>query len=53
MLARENFTIKHINEVKDNKKVDPAILKRSIYALGLLEALVKVKTPFIFKGGTL
>lgn len=52
MLARENFTINHINEVKDNKKVDPAILERSIYALGLLEALAKVKMPFIFKGGT-
>ena len=52
MLARENFTINHINEVKDNRKVDPAILERSIYALGLLEALVKVKMPFTFKGGT-
>lgn len=52
MLARENFTINHINKVKDNRKVDPAILERSIFALGLLEALVKVKMPFIFKGGT-
>lgn len=52
MLARENFTEEHINQVKDNKKVDPSILERSIYALGLLEALVKVNMPFIFKGGT-
>ena len=52
MLSAENFTAGHIMEIRENRKVDPAILERSIYALGLLEALVKVGMPFIFKGGT-
>ena len=52
MLSRENFTLEHIKTVRDTRKIDPSILERSIYALGLLEALVKVEMPFIFKGGT-
>ena len=52
MLSAENFTVKHIAEIKENRRIDPSILERSIYALGLLETLVKVKMPFIFKGGT-
>ena len=52
MLSAENFTAGHIMQIRENRKVDPAILERSIYALGLLEALVKVGMPFIFKGGT-
>lgn len=39
-------------EVKGTRKVDKSILERSIYALGLLEALARVGMPFIFKGGT-
>lgn len=52
MLTKENFTIEHIERVRESRKVDKTILERSIYALGLLEALVTVGMKFIFKGGT-
>ena len=52
MLKKENFTLEHILELKENKAVDNFILERSIYAFGLLEALCRVDMPFIFKGGT-
>lgn len=52
MLKKENFTLEHILELKENKAVDNFILERSIYAFGLLEALCRVNMPFIFKGGT-
>jgi len=31
---------------------DPALIERTIFALGLLEALARTGFPFIFKGGT-
>lgn len=52
MILEENFTMEHIEEIKESRKVDKNILERSIYALGLLEALARVGLPFIFKGGT-
>ena len=52
MLLPENFTMEHIEDVRQTRKVDKTILERSIYALGLLEALARVGLPFIFKGGT-
>lgn len=52
MLTKDNYTLEHINELRKNKNTDIFILERSIYAFGLLEALCKVKMPFIFKGGT-
>ena len=52
MITAENFTLEHIEYVKGSRKVDKTILERSIYALGLLEALARVGLPYIFKGGT-
>lgn len=52
MILKESFSMEHITQLKENKKVDINLLERSIYAFGLLEALVKVELPFIFKGGT-
>lgn len=52
MLTKENYTMEHIRKIRGNTKVDQFILERSIYALGLLEALAVVRMPFIFKGGT-
>ncbi len=52
MLSEQNFSLEHIEEVRGSRKVDKTILERSIYALGLLEALARVGLPFIFKGGT-
>ena len=52
MIAAESFTLEHLEAIKGTRKVDKTILERSIYALGLLEALARVGLPFIFKGGT-
>lgn len=52
MLTKENFTEKHIRELERNSKRDPILIERTIYAFGLLEAIIRVGMPFIFKGGT-
>ncbi len=52
MLLQENFSIEHIRELQKTSHRDPILLERTIYAFGLLEALARVKLPFIFKGGT-
>lgn len=53
MISNATYSIKHINEIKRKyNKLDPQVIERTIFAFGLLEALVKVGTPFIFKGGT-
>ena len=44
--------MEHIEDIKSSRKVDKTILEKSIYALGLLEALATVGMDFIFKGGT-
>ena len=52
MLSVENFKKEHINRLRENSNCDPAILERTVFAFGLLESLVRVNMPFIFKGGT-
>ena len=52
MLSKENFTEQHIRELQKMNRRDPILLERTVYAFGLLEALARVKMPFIFKGGT-
>lgn len=52
MLQEENFVKEHIRELQKSSGCDPALLEHAVYAFGLLEALARVGTPFIFKGGT-
>jgi len=52
MLDKANFTIEHIRELQRLTKRDPSLLERVLFASGVLEALVQVGMPFIFKGGT-
>lgn len=52
MLLRENYTKQHILKLREETEADPSILERTVFALGLLEALRSVDMPFIFKGGT-
>lgn len=52
MIVHESFSRSHIQKIRGNYPVDNLILERSIFALALLEALVRVGMPFIFKGGT-
>ena len=52
MIDPRSYTLDHVEEMRANTKVDRQILERSIYALGLLEALVRVEAPITFKGGS-
>lgn len=53
MISKFSYTNEHINNIKVKyPKLDNQLIERTIFALGLLEALVKVNLPFVFKGGT-
>ena len=52
MILRDNYSPKHIKELQTASRGDPALIERTLYAFGLLEALCKVGMDFIFKGGT-
>jgi len=52
MIAKENYEEAHIRDLQDKSHRDPGLIERTLYAFGLLEALVQVGMPFIFKGGT-
>lgn len=52
MLDRRIYSSEYIDEILNSQKCDPTILERTIFAFGLLEALVSVGAKFIFKGGT-
>jgi hypothetical protein len=53
VISKESFSIEHINSVKVKyPTLDRQLIERTVFALGLLEALAKVNMPFIFKGGT-
>jgi hypothetical protein len=52
MIDASSYGKEHIENLRKGKKVDIQILERSIYALGLLEALARVGTPITFKGGS-
>jgi hypothetical protein len=52
MIDPITFTAEHIMSIRGQSKRDPALIERSIFALGLLEAIARSKLPFIFKGGS-
>lgn len=52
MLTKENYGMEHIQELRNKYKKDPSLLERVLYAFGLLEAIVQVGLPFVFKGGS-
>lgn len=52
MISRENYSESHIREIQKERKADPALIERTLYAFGLLEALKRAGLEFIFKGGT-
>lgn len=53
MISSLSFKKENIENIKKKyPKLDIQLIERTIFAFGLLEALVKVKLPFIFKGGT-
>ncbi len=52
MITRENYSEEHIRQIQNDSHRDPSLIERTLFAFGLLEALVKVGLPFTFKGGT-
>lgn len=52
MLKRDNYTLSHIMDIRAQTGSDPAIIERTVFAFGLLEAIAKTGMSFIFKGGT-
>ena len=52
MIKEETFYEENIRRIQRQYKVDPELAQRAVFALGLVEALAKVGTEFIFKGGS-
>ena len=54
MILDSTYTSEHLYSLHStySPKVDIQILERTVFAFGLLETLVKIGLPFIFKGGT-
>lgn len=52
MIDASIFSKDYIDQKRKQLKCDPTILERTIFALGLLEAMVKTGADFIFKGGS-
>lgn len=52
MISQKVFSKEYILDIKEKYKVDPSILERAVFALGLVEALTKTGLDFIFKGGS-
>ena len=53
MIDQEKVTLDWIEKVsKANRKADKILVEKVIRAILLLEGLVKLRLPFVFKGGT-
>lgn len=52
MITKENYSEPHIRRLQASSKGDPGLIERTLYALGLLEALRRVGMEFTFKGGS-
>ena len=52
MIDTNIYTQNYIQSLTEDIKADRNLVERCLFAFGLLEALSRVKMPFIFKGGT-
>ena len=52
MIKQETFTKENIDRIVSKHHVDYELAARAVFALGLVEALSKVGTKFVFKGGS-
>ncbi len=52
MIKKETFTLENIQRIQKEYKADPELAQRTVFALGLVEALRKADLKFIFKGGS-
>jgi hypothetical protein len=46
------FTEGHIKSLFSDQKRDPGLVERTVFALGLLEAIARSALPFVHKGGS-
>lgn len=52
MIDPMTFSPSHFERLRTMTKADPNIIERSVFALGLVEALSKTGCRFVFKGGS-
>jgi predicted nucleotidyltransferase component of viral defense system len=52
MIDPKTFTKNHIQYIREISGRDPALIEKSIFAMGLLEAIARTGLKFIFKGGS-
>ena len=52
MIQKETYSLENIKRIREKYNVDPELAQRAVFALGLVEALVKAGTQFVFKGGS-
>lgn len=52
MITKENFSVEHINSLQNETHAQKAIIERTLFAFGLLEAISRTGLDFIFKGGS-
>ncbi len=52
MITSESFSSEHLQTIRQLYNIDGNVLERNVFALALLQALVLVEMPFVFKGGT-
>ena len=52
MIQKETYLLDNIQRIKDKYNLDPELIQRAIFALGLVETLIVVGADFVFKGGS-
>lgn len=52
MICKDNFSLEHIKALEKETVSQLAIIERTMFAFGLLEAISQTGLQFIFKGGS-
>ncbi len=52
MISKNTFSLEHIKELEKESGAQIAIIERTMFAFGLLEAIIQTGLQFIFKGGS-
>ena len=52
MIDKNTFSLEHIKALEKESGAQIAIIERTMFAFGLLEAITQTGLPFIFKGGS-
>ena len=52
MIDKENYSLQHIQALKKESGANEEIIERTLFAFGLLEAIIQTGLDFTFKGGS-